>query len=402
MSQAGRSNRSQTSNDSPRQRRTGCRLLLTIGIVGALAVAAGLLVRSVLQRNLSLEGLGSLSPGSDLNPVEAVTLGAYLTLNGQALEEAPDPDAEPVIFTVEAGETASGVAQRLAAEGLVLDATLLQRYLRFHGLDVRVAAGSYQLSAAMTIPEIAYGLTEAPPAEIVVGVPEGWRREQIADWIDAQGDLPFTGADFLLASSTPAALPPEAGFSIELPTGATLEGFLFPDTYRLEIDATAVDLVARMVGTFEERIMPELRAEASAQGLSLYEVVTVASIVEREAAVPDERPTVASVYLNRLAAGMLLEADPTVQYAMGYQAATGDWWNLGLTQADYYEVDSPYNTYLYPGLPPGPIASPGLDAIEAVIRPAETPYYYFRAACDGSGRHNFAVTFEEHVANACP
>lgn len=402
MSQAGRSNRSQMSNDAPQRQRTGCRLLLTIGVVGLIAVAAGLLVRSILQRTFSLEGLSNLSPESDLNPIEAIPLGAYLTLNGQALEEPSNPDAGPVIFTVESGETAAQVAERLAAEGLVEDATLLRRYLRFHGLDVRVGAGSYQLSAAMTIPEIAYGLTEAPPAEITISIPEGWRREQIADWIDAQGDLPFTGADFLLASSGPAALPLETGFSVELPTGATLEGFLFPDTYRLEIDATATDLVARMVGTFEERVTPELRNEASAQRISLYEVVTVASIVEREAAVPDERPTVASVYLNRLAEGMLLEADPTVQYAMGYQADTGDWWNLGLTQADYYEVDSPYNTYLYPGLPPGPIASPGLDAIEAVIHPAETPYFYFRATCDGSGRHNFAVTFEEHVANACP
>jgi UPF0755 protein len=129
--------------------------------------------------------------------------------------------------------------------------------------------------------------------------------------------------------------------------------------------------------------------------------VTVASIVEREAAVADERPMIASVYLNRLAIGMKLEADPTVQYAMGYQYDTGEWWNLNLTQDDYYAVDSPYNLYLYEGLPPGPIANPGLSSIQAVITPAESPYFYFRAACDGSGRHVFSETFEEHVGNAC-
>jgi len=98
---------------------------------------------------------------------------------------------------------------------------------------------------------------------------------------------------------------------------------------------------------------------------------------------------------------MNLEADPTVQYAMGYQEASGEWWNLNLTQADYYAVDSPYNTYLYGGMPPGPIASPGIDAIKAVIYPEETPFYFFRATCDGSGRHNFAETFEDHLANGC-
>jgi UPF0755 protein len=156
-----------------------------------------------------------------------------------------------------------------------------------------------------------------------------------------------------------------------------------------------------MVLNFEDKVTLQMRADAAARATSVYEIVTIASIVEREAVVADERPLIASVYLNRLAQGMKLEADPTVQYAMGFQADTEQWWNLYLTQADYYEVDSPYNTYLYDGIPPGPIANPGLDSIMAVIYPAESPYIFFRAACDGSGRHNFAETFEEHVANGC-
>jgi UPF0755 protein len=136
------------------------------------------------------------------------------------------------------------------------------------------------------------------------------------------------------------------------------------------------------------------------QGLTLYQAVTLASIVEREAVVDDERPLIAGVYLNRHRIGMKLDADPTVQYALGYQSDQQNWWKRGLTLEDL-AVDSPYNTYVYTGLPPGPIASPGLDSLAAVVYPEASDYLYFRATCDGSGRHVFARTLEEQVANAC-
>jgi UPF0755 protein len=140
-----------------------------------------------------------------------------------------------------------------------------------------------------------------------------------------------------------------------------------------------------------------MRAGAAAQGLTLYQVVTLASIVEREAVHDDERPIIASVYLNRLASGMKLDADPTTQYAI---ATADNWWPpLNL---DPRTVDHPYNTYVYEGLPPGPIANPGLSSINAVIYPVQTDYYFFRAKCDGSKYHNFSVTYEEHVAHGCP
>jgi UPF0755 protein len=254
----------------------------------------------------------------------------------------------------------------------------------------------------MTPAEIAVALTDARPPEIVIQIPEGWRREQMAGWIDTQQGIPFTGSDFLAATSPGAPLPPEMRYPTDIPPGSSFEGFLFPDTYRIALDATARDVAYRMILNFEDRLTLQMRADAAASGRSVYEVVSIASIVEREAVVADERPLIASVYLNRLAQGMKLEADPTVQYAMGFQPDTEQWWNLGLTQADYYNVESPYNTYLYEGIPPGPIANPGLDSIRAVIYPAESPYLYFRAACDGSGRHNFSTSFEEHVANGCP
>jgi UPF0755 protein len=135
--------------------------------------------------------------------------------------------------------------------------------------------------------------------------------------------------------------------------------------------------------------------------LNLYKGVILASIVSREAIVEDEMPLIASVFYNRLNGGEKLETDPTVQYALGYNEAQGTWWTNPLSAADLL-FDSPYNTYLYPGLPPGPISNPGLAALRAVAFPAQTPYKYFRAACDGSGRHLFAETFEEHLGNACP
>jgi UPF0755 protein len=127
----------------------------------------------------------------------------------------------------------------------------------------------------------------------------------------------------------------------------------------------------------------------------------LASIVERESIDASEMPLIASVFLNRLAIGMNLDADSTAQYALGYNEGQNTWWTNPLGASDL-QVESPYNTYRFPGLPPGPIANPGLNALRAVAFPAQTPYYYFRAACDGSGKHLFAETYAEHLQNACP
>ncbi|OUC09003.1 hypothetical protein RY27_05590, partial [Litorilinea aerophila] len=186
------------------------------------------------------------------------------------------------------------------------------------------------------------------------------------------------------------------------PAGASLEGYLFPNTYEIPaVDGRAEDLLIRQLDTFAAQVVPayEEAVAAGATDLALYEVLTLASIVEREAVVPAERPAIAGVYLNRLAAGMKLEADPTVQYAMGYQPETGQWWKTPVFLEEYAGVDSPYNTYLYEGLPPGPIASPGLDSVRAVLYPEAHDYLYFVALPDGSGRHVFANTFEEHAEN---
>jgi UPF0755 protein len=185
-----------------------------------------------------------------------------------------------------------------------------------------------------------------------------------------------------------------------LPASASTEGFLYPDTYILPRETTAEALVQEFLRNFSLHLTVDIREGFARQDFDIFQAVTLASIVQREAVVVDEQPHIASVFINRLNAGMKLDTDPSVQYALGYNTLQGTWWTNPLSAADL-QFDSPYNTYIYTGLPPGPIANPSLSALRAVAFPAETPYYFFRARCDGSGLHNFAVTFEEHLQNGC-
>jgi UPF0755 protein len=171
--------------------------------------------------------------------------------------------------------------------------------------------------------------------------------------------------------------------------------------YHFTRNASAQAIISNMLLQFDQQVTPEMLQAFQDQGLTLQQAVTLASIVQKEAVVPDEMPMIASVFYNRLAAGMKLESDPTVQYALGYNDAQKSWWTNPLSTADL-SIDSPYNTYANADLPPGPICNPSLAALSAVAHPAQTPYYYFRAKCDGSGLHSFAVTFKEHQQNACP
>nr|MBN1229755.1 endolytic transglycosylase MltG [Anaerolineae bacterium] len=339
---------------------------------------------------------------TSLSPLEAAWAAGFLVMNQKDLNTPASTDHTAVYFTVNPGETARDVATNLSEHGLITSEQVFIRYLQFYGLDVQLETGIFALTRTMPIPDIAGTLTGSNQVELVLTITEGWRREQIAAWLDTQTDLPFTGQDFLNATQGPARWYGQHTIVNTIPESATLEGYLFPDTYFISMDANADDLVTKMLERLSVQLDGELSQGYSGSFSSLYDILTVASIVEREAVVAEERAVIASVYLNRLQIGMNLEADPTVQYAMGFQPATGQWWNLDLTANDYYSVISPYNTYLNPGLPPGPIASPGFDAIRAVLQPEDTPYLYFRTTCDGSGRHNFAITYEEHLANACP
>lgn len=335
-------------------------------------------------------------PAPSLTTVERTLLGAYLLLNQAGLETAAGDEEALIKLEVFEGQLAGEVVDQLTAAGVVRNGPLLRKYLQYGGYDRGVEAGLYYLYGGMPIPQIARALQHARPSQLSLTIPEGWRMEQIADLIDRL-ELAFSGSEFLQRARTPA---PTFLLSDELPMGASLEGFLFPDTYLVRHDQDAGALVQLMLANFEARLSADLRQGFQRQGLSIYQAVTLASIIEREAILEEELALIASVFLNRLSVGMHLQADPTTQYALGQQP-DGSWWKTGLTYDDLAYA-SPYNTYYAPGLPPGPIANPGLAALRAVASPAESNFFYFRARCDGSFSHAFAVSYEEHLANACP
>jgi UPF0755 protein len=282
----------------------------------------------------------------------------------------------------------------LARQGLISDAELFKRYVQYKGLDAGLEAGEFTLRKTMTIPQIAQALQEARRPEQIVTVREGLRLEEIAAEVAQQTTI---AEDAFLQLATTGWR--DQGYSFRflsaLPADATLEGFLFPDTYRLPENPTAADLVERMLSTFGERVTPRVEAAGARRGMSLYQVVTLASVVEREAVVDEERPVIAGVYHNRLEFGWTLDACPTVQYALG---SPGNWWPRFTLEAT--TTSSPYNTYQNLGLPPGPICSPGLASIKAAAEPADTDYFFFLADCTkDDGSHLFAVTEDEHYAN---
>jgi len=293
---------------------------------------------------------------------------------------------------VEPGETAGDIALRLKRLGLITDAELFRQLAHYEKADSKLEAGRYELRANMTMEEIIETLQHGRLEEIAVTVPEGWRAEQIAEMLAEK-----VGVDDDEFLTLVQGRHFDYEFLQDRPPEATLEGFLFPDTYLLPVHPTALDIIERMLANFDQRFTAEMRQMAEEQEMSVYQVVTLASIVEREAVVAEERPVIAGVFLNRLEEGMNLDSCPTVQYALGYQEDTGQWWKTPLTLGELDRVNSPYNTYLHRGLPPGPICNPGLAAIQAVLQPVETDYLYFLAKGDGS--HAFAKTFEEHLQN---
>ncbi|MDQ7030038.1 MAG: endolytic transglycosylase MltG [Ardenticatenia bacterium] len=379
------------------------RAVLALVMVAAVVAGVGLGALWGVTRLLApppLRGVASETEAEtvldeDPKSLEQRLIGLYLAFRRDDLMRPAGDDDTPVIFVVEPGETAVTIAHRLEAEGLITDANLFRRLLVYRGADQKLAAGTYQLRRTMTMDEIILALQAGRPEEIVITIPEGWRAEEIATHLEAQGL--FSADAYLALVRDPARFREEFPFLQDVPAGTTLEGFLFPDTYRVVKGEADPEAFIRMqLATFDRRVTKELREGMAAKGMTLYEGIILASLVEREAVVDDERPLIAGVFENRWRDGMLLNADPTVQYALGYQEDQGTWWKRPLTLEDL-EVDSPYNTYKYPGLPPGPICNPGLAAIRAVALAPPTDFYYFVAR--GDGTHVFARTLEEHLQN---
>ncbi len=295
------------------------------------------------------------------------------------LASRPPERAEPARIDVTAGTSVRALANRLEEAGVIRSARLFEVWVRASGKAGSIQAGTYDFPAGMSLPGVIEMVLGGRTLLASVTIPEGLRLEQQAGVAARQ--LGIDSAAFV-AAATDSLLADSLG--IDAPT---LEGYLFPETYLVDPETDARQLVRLMVGEFQRTFGEAWRERAEDLGRSVREIVTLASIVEEEARVREERPVIAGVYWNRLRIGMKLEADPTVQYALGAHRQRVLYRDL--------EVDSPYNTYLYPGLPPGPIASPGHASLEATLYPDSVPYLFFFATGEG-GRHTFSETFAEH------
>ena len=291
---------------------------------------------------------------------------------------------DEVFVELPAGTTVSGMAQRLADAGVVSDPMTFRIAARLSGADRQLQAGEYRFSEPMSAFQVVTKIAEGDVFTRPVTFPEGLTIKEMAVVFE-KGGLGTAGAFEKAATDTTLA----AGFD---PGARSLEGYLFPSTYALGRQAGADATVRAMVEAFDRAFDPELRAEAAARGMSVREVVTLASLIEKETGQAAERPIVSAVYHNRLKQRIPLQCDPTVVYAL---MRAGKW--TGNIRKQDLQIKSPFNTYVYPGLPPGPIASPGRASIDAAIHPADVPYLYFVSRNDGT--HVFAETLAEHNRN---
>lgn len=313
----------------------------------------------------------------------ALAAGSFLIIRGA---DSPYKGYEGTEQFVEVppGATPNTIGRRLAAAGVVRDLATFRYALARSGQARRLKAGEYRFDRPMK------------PADVIDMIARGAVYLRSITFREGLS-IKQMGAQYEQAGFGPASDFGKAATNVTLiadldPDARDLEGYLFPDTYALPRRATAAELIDRMIANFRSVVTTDLIARASARGLSVRELVTLASIVEKETGKPEERPLVAAVYSNRLRIGMGLQCDPTVIYALERAGRyTGN-----LTREDL-RFDSPYNTYRYAGLPPGPIAAPGRASLEATVAPADVPYIYFVSRNDGS--HAFAATLDEHNRN---
>ncbi len=299
-----------------------------------------------------------------------IIIGSLWWINGSL--PANPLDKSPKIFIVKKGEGVREIANNLKAQGLIKDPIVFFLTTKEKGLDKLIQAGDFRLYSYMTAGQIAESLTHGT-LDIWVTIPEGLRAEEIANILEKQ-----------MPSYDPS-------WNQELNKN---EGYLFPDTYLLPRGASVDQIITIMRKNFQNKY--DSIASTQTTNLSEAKTVIIASIIEREAIFEEDRPMVASVLMNRINLGMALGVDPTVQYAVGYDAATKSWWKKDLT-VDDLEINSPYNTRKFAGIPPTAISNPGVSALKAALNPPDTDYLYFYS--DVKGHLHFAKTLDGHEAN---
>ena len=309
-------------------------------------------------------------------------VGAYLGYDWYHSGLAPvSSDATPHIVRIHEGSSVAAIADQLADASLIRNPQAFKLMLRIEGLSGKLQAGVFEVSAAMSGEEIARHIASGKIAMRRLTIPEGLTLKQIAERV-VRADLVEDTASF-----EQSAVGETVASAVAMPVpDADLEGYLFPETYDFCCDLRPDPIIIRMVEELEARFYEPYREEIDARGLSLHEIVTLASLVEREAKLDWERPLIAGVIQNRLDRGMKLQIDATVQYALPEHKERLLFEDL--------KIDSPYNTYRHAGLPPGPIAAPGLPSLLAALRPEETGAFFYVARDDGS--HIFSPTYAEH------
>ncbi|HYU53347.1 MAG TPA: endolytic transglycosylase MltG, partial [Gemmatimonadaceae bacterium] len=289
------------------------------------------------------------------------------------------PRGAPTRVIVPRGATFGQAADSLARAGIVGSPRLFRLYGRITGGDRNIKPGTYLLKHGTPWTDIVSALNGGHGLVNTITIPEGYTLAEIAPRLARTLKVPVESVQVAFRDTAMIA-------RLDIPN-PTLEGYVFPDTYAFPVGTTARQAVREMVYAFERRWKPEYDSSLVDLNINRNDLVTMASIVEKEARVPEERPVIAAVYYNRLRRGMLLQADPTIQYALGH--------HVGRVLYKDLAVESPYNTYIHKGLPPGPVASPGAASLKAAANPANVPYLYFVATPDG--HHEFRMTLEQHT-----
>ncbi|WP_195575970.1 endolytic transglycosylase MltG [Paenibacillus sp. 1001270B_150601_E10] len=321
--------------------------------------------------------------------------GAWYVWNGMQPVQGQD---KPIEVSIEEGTGTSAIAQHLEEQGVIKNALLFKLYLKMNNEGSAFMAGKYSFDPSSTYEQIIKKLNagDVIPVETVrVMVPEGYTIEQIADDLSEKG-IVEREAFIQAADKIGKEKPSDLTLNLPKPNDKlkhVLEGYLFPETYEFAVGTSAEEMIVRMLKETEKRLIdiPNFDAKLEQSGMTLQELLTVASLVEREVVVDEERPLVAGVIYNRLNKPMRLQIDATIQYALDKPKERLYYKDL--------EIESPYNTYKEDGLPPGPIASPSLESIKAALEPETSDYFYYVTKKDGTQTHLFAKTYEEHLSN---
>ena len=286
----------------------------------------------------------------------------------------------PLIFVIKPGQSLPQIAQNLEEANLIKNALAFRLLVTRMGIAKNIQAGDFRLLSNMTSQEIANELTHGA-IDVWVTLPEGLRVEEMAERIEAKLNFPQND---------------KYQFAKNEFTKLAQEGYMFPDTYLIPRDAAARDVVLKLKTTFDQKVTSKLLEKGKVNNLTPSEVIILASLVEREAKSNSEKPVIVGVLINRINSGVALQVDATVQYAKGYSVANNTWWPT-VTTDDYGQARSPFNTYLFAGLPPQPIANPGLASIQAAAEPEDTDYFYYLH--DEKGQVHYAKTIDEHNKN---